>query len=70
MVKVYSFEFLDEGHGRPEMLAPRLKSTIEQIEKYTCGRIFPGTEEEVDASELDEHGRYDPDKKAPASGRT
>jgi hypothetical protein len=60
MVKVYNFTFLDEGHGRPEMLFSGRKSPIERIEKFPSAKIIPGTDEEVDEADIDAQGRYIP----------
>jgi hypothetical protein len=60
MVKVYKFTFLDEGHGRPEMLVAGRKSPIERIKNFPYSEIVPGAEEEVDEADIDEQGRYIP----------
>ena len=61
-VTVHHFEVWDINRG--DWVRQPLKSTAERIMEATQGkgRIVPGTGEEVDASELDTHGRYDPQK--------
>jgi hypothetical protein len=66
IVKVYKFQGYDSLAGI--MRVQPLMSPKERIE-MVAGTIIPGTELEVDASELDEYGRYDPNKKR-ADGRT
>jgi hypothetical protein len=57
-----SLEVWDISRG--DWVGQPLKSTAERIMEVTQGkgRIVPGTAEEVDAFELDMHGRYDPQK--------
>ena len=66
-VRVYHFRWWDASADRRRF--PHRKSTADRI--HEChGEIIDGSEEEVDESALDEHGRYDPrDKDAPASSR-
>jgi hypothetical protein len=61
-VTVHHFEVWDISRG--DWVRQPLKSTAERIMEVTQGkgRIVPGTAEEVDAFELDVHGRYDPQK--------
>ena len=61
-VTVHHFEVWDIN--RSDWVRLPLESTDERIMEETDGkgRIVPGTAEEVDASELDMHGRYDPQK--------
>ena len=57
MVIVHHFEVWDVTLG--DWVRQPLKSTAERIQQVK-GRIIPGTEEEVDPSALDAHGRYNP----------
>jgi hypothetical protein len=61
-VTVHHFEVWDISRG--DWVTQPLKSTPERIMEVTKGkgRIVPGTAKDVDASELDMHGRYDPQK--------
>jgi hypothetical protein len=61
-VTVHHFEVWDISRG--DWVRQHLKSTVERIMEVTKGkgRIVPGTAEEVDAAELNMHGRYDPQK--------
>jgi hypothetical protein len=61
-VTVHHFEVWDINRG--DWVREPLKSTAERIMEVTQsrGRIVPGTAEEVDSSELDMHGRYNPQK--------
>jgi hypothetical protein len=70
MVKVYKFTFLDEGHGRPELLVAGLKSPIERIQKFPSGAIIPDTEEDVDEADIDPQGRYIPGYSLEKEART
>ena len=58
-IKVYHFEVYDGAAGK--MRAQPLKSPLARIE-MVAGTIIEGTEEEVEDSDLDELGRYDPKK--------
>jgi hypothetical protein len=60
MVKVYKFKVYDNLLG--VMLVQPLMSQKERIE-LAAGTIIPDTEQEVDESELDDQGRFDPRKK-------
>ena len=60
-VKVYQFKAWDMQRG--EWVVARRKSTAARIELIKRVEIIPGTEEEVDEADLDEEGRYDPDRK-------
>jgi hypothetical protein len=55
--KVYFFKVWDATTDTYDM--PAMKSTSERIARVG-GAIIPETEEEIDASLLDEDGRYDP----------
>jgi hypothetical protein len=59
-VTAHHFEIWDISRG--DRVRQPLKSTAERTKEATQGkgRIVPGPAEEVDASELDIHGRYDP----------
>jgi hypothetical protein len=57
MVKVYKFKMYDNLLG--VMLVQSLMSQKERIE-LVAGTIILDTEREVDASELDDQGRFDP----------
>jgi hypothetical protein len=57
MVKVYKFKVYDNLLG--VMLVQPLMSQKERIE-LVAGTIILDTEREVDASELDDQGRFDP----------
>jgi hypothetical protein len=61
-VTVHHFEIWDISRG--DWVRQPLKSTAERIMEATRGkgRTVPGTAEEVDASELYIHGRYDPQR--------
>jgi hypothetical protein len=43
-----------------DYIMPRRKSPADRIKNDCNGEIIEGTAEDVDASSLDEHGRYDP----------
>jgi hypothetical protein len=62
IVTVHHFVVWDISCG--DWVRQPLKSTAERIMEVAQGkgRIGPGTAEEVDASELDMHGRYYPQK--------
>jgi hypothetical protein len=57
MVTVHYFRVYDVVHDR--MVTQALKSPAERI-KRIGGEIIPGTAEEVEDEDLDEHGRYAP----------
>ena len=66
-VRVYHFRWWDASADRWRF--PHRKSTADRIHE-SHGEIIDGSEEEVDESALDEHGRYDPRAKdAPPSCR-
>jgi hypothetical protein len=60
MVKVYKLRVYDNLLGA--MLVQPLMSQKDRIE-LVAETIIPNTEREVDASELDDQGRFDPRKK-------
>jgi hypothetical protein len=60
MVTVHHFRVWDFANDR--WVYPPLKSSAERIKNEARGEIIPDTAEEVDLSDLDEHGRYDPKK--------
>jgi hypothetical protein len=60
MVKVYKFKVYDNLLG--VMLVQPLMSQKERIE-LVAATIIPDTEREVDESELDDQGGFDPRKK-------
>lgn len=60
MVTVHYFEVWDVNRG--DWVREPFKSPAERIRVEAKGRIVPGTAEEVDPSELDVHGRFDPRK--------
>jgi hypothetical protein len=65
-IKVYQFKVWDNAMGR-WMLDP-FKRPMERIKEIPRSEIIHGTEEEIDASELDEHGRSPPSSNTPARG--
>jgi hypothetical protein len=60
-VTVHSFKVWDPPAGR--YFIQSLKSPAERIAQIKRAEIMPGTAEDVDESELDEHGRFDPKKR-------
>ncbi|WP_156648004.1 hypothetical protein [Methylobacterium sp. Leaf88] len=58
MVTVHHFRVWDAA--KDEWVYPPLKSPESRIRDEARGEILPGTAEDVDASTLDEFGRYDP----------
>ena len=58
MVTVHHFRVWDAL--KDEWIYPPLKSPAARIKAVAKGEIIPGTAEEVDEADLDEHGRYDP----------
>jgi hypothetical protein len=59
-IVVHHFQVWDQMRG--EFVVPPLKSPAARIIEQAKGQIIAGTAEEVDASALDQHGRYDPAK--------
>ena len=57
-VKVYAFEVWNREKGAYVMR--RLKRPADRISDFQKARIIPGTEQTVDRSKLDQHGRYHP----------
>ncbi|KQT84995.1 hypothetical protein ASG51_02750 [Methylobacterium sp. Leaf465] len=60
MVTVHHFRVWDVA--KDEWVYPPLKSPEDRIRDVAKGEVIPGTAEEVESSQLDEHGRYDPSK--------
>ena len=60
MVTVYSFKWWDSVEDR-EVIQP-FKSTMDRILNVARGEPILETAEEVDESDLDNQGRYDPRK--------
>jgi hypothetical protein len=61
MVTVHNFR---KWHGQTDTIeSPPLKRTAEAIQLLGA-EIIPGTAEEVDPSDLDDFGRYDPKVRA------
>ena len=60
---VYHFKVWDPATD--QVIVPRLKSPADRIKNICHGEIIKGTGEPVETSELDEHGRYDPDRGQP-----
>jgi hypothetical protein len=65
IVLVFHFRIWDFTKG--EWIVQPLKSTAENI-KEIGGEVIPESGEEIDPSELDEYGRYDPCKEPDAKG--
>lgn len=61
---VYHFKVWDPATD--QVFVPRLKSPAERIKNICRGEIIPGTGEQVEIADLDEHGRYDPEAIAKA----
>ena len=59
MVAVHGFKVWDSQ--RSEFAFPPVKGTIEFI-RMVKGEIIPGTGEDVEPADLDEQGRYDPQR--------
>lgn len=59
MVTVHHFRVWDIPNDT--WIYPPLKSPESRIRNEARGEIIPGTAEDVDPSQLDEFGRYDPD---------
>ena len=57
-VKVYAFEVWSPAKG--EYVMRRLKRPADRISDFQKARIIPSTEETVERSKLDQHGRYHP----------
>ena len=60
---VYHFKVWDPISD--QVIVPRLKSPADRIKNICRGEIIQGTGEQVETSELDEHGRYDPARSQP-----
>ena len=60
---IYHFQVWDPATD--QVIVPRLKSPADRIKNICHGEIIKGTGEQVEVSELDEHGRYDPARTRP-----
>jgi flagellar biosynthesis/type III secretory pathway ATPase len=56
--KVTVYGFVDLTHGVEGAVVAPFKATRTAIDTRFIGRVLEGTAQQVDADELDEHGRW------------
>lgn len=64
MIEVHNFNVWDNQEGK--LTSPARKSPRERI-LAVAGEIIPRTNEMVDENDLDDQGRYDPNRKKPGT---
>jgi len=69
MGKVTVYQFWRYDGATDQSTPSPTKRTAAEIERLGF-KLIPETAEEVEESDLDEHGRYDPKKSAKSAGRT